>query len=111
MKIQDAVHALILFDQKKLTPRKTLLRSSNGSSYKFIRVDTQLNWPRMIAEDTDGKEVILNSKEVRLLGLDAEDPGLVIESFIAPLNLCHKRFENSSYTVNLSLCLHLLFWL
>lgn len=84
MKIQDAVHALILFDQKKLIPRKTLLRSSNGSSYKFIRVDTQLNWPRIIAEDSSGKELILNSKEVRLLDLDSVEPGLVIETFLPP---------------------------
>ena len=84
MKIQDAVHALILFDQKKLTPRKTLLRSSNGSSYKFIRVDTQLNWPRIIAEDISGKEVILNSKEVRHLDLDSEEPSIFIETFHPP---------------------------
>lgn len=84
MRIQDAVHALILFDQKKLTPRKTILRSSNGCSYKFIRVDTQLNWPRIIAEDTFGNEVILNSKEVRLLDLDSEEPSIVIETFLPP---------------------------
>ena len=82
MKIHDAIHALILFDQKKLTPRKTILRSSNGSSYKFIRVDTQLNWPRIIAEDPTGKEFILNSKEVRLLDLESEEPNLVIETFL-----------------------------
>ncbi len=84
MKIQDAVHALILFDQKKLTPRKTVLRSSNGTQYKFLRVDTQLNWPRIIAEDTSGKEVILNSREVRLLDLDSEEPSIVIETFLPP---------------------------
>lgn len=84
MKIQDAVHALILFDQKKLISRKTILRSSSGTDYKFIRVDTQLNWPRLIAEDDKGLEVILNSKDVRSLQLEAREPGLSLEPFSTP---------------------------
>jgi hypothetical protein len=84
MKINDAVHALILFDQKKLIPRKTILRSSNGCCYKFIRVDTQLNWPRIIAEDLSGNEMVLNSKDVRLLDLNSEEPGIVIDTFLPP---------------------------
>lgn len=84
MKIHDSIHALILFDQKKLTPRKTILRSSNGTRYKFIRVDTQLNWPRIIAEDLSGNEMVLNSKDVRLLDLNSEEPGIVIDTFLPP---------------------------
>lgn len=84
MKIHDAVHALILFDQKKLTPRKTLLKTSNGNQFKFIRVDTQLNWPRIIVEDHSGNELILNSKEVRVLNLEAEELYPKLERFIDP---------------------------
>lgn len=80
MKIHDAIHALILFDQKKLLPRKTILKSATGNSFRFIRVDTQLNWPRVIAEDIHGTECILGSKELRQLELSAENPGIIIES-------------------------------
>jgi len=84
MKIQDAVHALILFDQKKLIPRKTLLKTSVGTIYKFIRVDTQLNWPRIVVEDSKGNQLLLDSKVCRTSGLTAEDPGIFVEAFEAP---------------------------
>ena len=84
MKINDAIHALILFDQKKLTSRKTILKSSSGAQYKFIRVDTQLNWPRLIVEDNLGNEVIINSKDMRVLNFEAEEPYPRTEVFIDP---------------------------
>lgn len=84
MKIKDAVHALILFDQKKLIPRRTLLISSMGMKFKFIRVDTQLNWPRVIVEDEFGKEFVLNSKDVALSSFLAKEPEITVESFIPP---------------------------
>lgn len=84
MKIHDAVHALILFDQKKLIPRKTLLKSSTGAVYRFIRVDTQLNWPRIVVEDSKGNQLLLDSKVCRTSGLVAEDPGIVVETFESP---------------------------
>lgn len=78
MKIHDAIHALILFDQKKIIPRKTLFRSSLGTEYKFIRVDTQLNWPRVIVEDLAGEQFILNQKEFRLQDFIAIEPEIRI---------------------------------
>lgn len=84
MKINDSIHALILFDQKKLLPRRTILTSATGSKYKFIRVDTQLNWPRVIVEDVFGKEFVLNSKEVSLNSFIATDPEFKLEPFVDP---------------------------
>ena len=76
MKIYDAIHALILSDQKKIIPRKTVFRNTLGTEYKFIRVDTQLNWPRIIVEDYLGYEIILNQRDFRLQEIT------VIESLI-----------------------------
>ena len=84
MKINDAVHALILFDQKKLIPRRTLLISATGINFKFIRMDTQLNWPRVIVEDEHGEELVLNSKNVALNAFTAREPEIKVEAFIDP---------------------------
>lgn len=81
MKIHDAVHALILYDQKKLLTKKTVLRSSCGLFFKFIRVDTQLNWPRIIVEDRNGIEVILNARELKILSLETEEVPITMEPF------------------------------
>lgn len=85
MKINDAIHALILFDQKILIAKRTLLISSAGIKFKFIRVDTQLNWPRVIVEDECGKELVLNSKEVTLNSFTAEEEYLAILLIDLPL--------------------------
>lgn len=81
MKIHDPFHALILFDQKKLIPRKTILRTSSGSTFKFIRVDTQLNWPRVIVEDSSRVEMVLQSKDVQSFQFETEEPLISIEDF------------------------------
>ncbi len=65
MKILDAIHALILHDQKILKPGRTLLKNVSGEIYKFIRVDTKLNWPRLIARDSKGIDCILNAQDLK----------------------------------------------
>lgn len=65
MKIFDAIHALILFDQKKLLPRKTHLESKSGARYLFVRVDTKLNWPRVFVEDMLKNEIIWNGADLK----------------------------------------------
>jgi hypothetical protein len=84
MKILDALHALILSDQKKLISRRTILTSASGDNFKFIRVDTKLNWPRLIVQDRGGKEFVFNSKEVSSFNFTAKEPDLLIEDFIDP---------------------------
>ena len=79
MKIHDAIHALILFDQKILIPRKTILISLNGSNFKFIRVDTQLNWPRLIVEDCNRKNIIFGAQDLKKLELKIHQPEITVE--------------------------------
>lgn len=79
MKIHDAIHALILFDQKILIPRKTILISSNGSNFKFIRVDTQLNWPRLIVEDSNKNNIIFGAQDLKKLELKIQQPEITVE--------------------------------
>lgn len=80
MKILNAVHALILFDQKILLPRKTKLRSDAGDVYLFIRVDTQLNWPRIIVEDKNKIELVWNGLSIKKMNIKIQEshPGIEI---------------------------------
>lgn len=80
MKIHDAVHALILYDRKILIPGKTLLKTSAGKTYKFLRVDTQLNWPRLIVEDSNKENIILSGQDLKKLELEFYQPEITIEA-------------------------------
>ena len=84
MKINNAIHALNLLDQKNLISKRTILTSKSGVKFKFYRVDTQLNWLRVIVEDELGKEIVLNSKDVFLNSFIASEPEIRVEAFILP---------------------------
>lgn len=73
MIITDAVHALILFDQKKLLPKKSRLLAASGDIYLFVRVDTKLNWPRIFVQDQKKEIFTWNSSEIRMLKLEILD--------------------------------------
>lgn len=81
MKIENAIHALILQDQKKLLPRKSKLKTSNGKTFLFVKVDTQLNWPRIIVEDDAKNEFVWNGMEVRKRDLKILDQNPTVEIF------------------------------
>lgn len=79
MKIHDAIHALILYDQKILIPWKTLLKTVSGETYRFIRVDTQLNWPRLIVHKSNKIDCILNGQDLRKCEFKILQPEIAIE--------------------------------
>lgn len=79
MKIHDAVHALVLFDQKQLIPWKTQLKGRSSEIFKFIRVDTRLNWPRLIVQDAKRQERIFNGQELRKLELQIMPSEITVE--------------------------------
>jgi hypothetical protein len=81
MKICNAVLALILYDQKKLVPRKTRLKSESGEIFLFIRVDTQLNWPRIIVEDQTKNELVWNNLDVKRRDLEIVENSITVETY------------------------------